>query len=204
MKTAIRISGPTNELVTIDEAKDHCYIIHDEDDQILYGLIIAARKAIENRIGKLIGEQTVELGLSYWPYDCYPVRIELPRPPARELLSIKYTLQDLTETTLVDLEASPQITSDIYVFDTLGLPGGIYLRSGESWPTDILAEGFPIRIRYKAGIVEGAHMENLRLLILLVVGYLYAHRDDNEGGGLTEFLNSLRVLGDGELYEEMR
>lgn len=144
----------------------------DSDEQAyVESLFKAARRAIEGVIGKPILEQEFELGL---PGFCDWI-IELPKFPLIAVESIKYTLQDGTVRTLHDATASPVITSTIFTVETGSTPGAIFLKSTEAWPSDILANGYPVKIRFTAGIQEvpGDLLQAMRLAF----GQMYENRE---------------------------
>lgn len=170
------ITDAASEPITLNQAKLWLKIdtspptAHD-DDSIVEALITAARKAVENEINRPIGEQTFEVG-----FECFESAFEFPMPPLISIVSIKYTLEDGTIGVIEDLEASPAVASTVdYDLETSRERGAIYLRSDQTWPTDTLANGYPVRIRYKAGYtsVPAPIIMAMRFLI----GHLYENRE---------------------------
>ena len=185
------ITDAVDEPVTLAQAKDHLRIDGTTEDAYIQSLIYAARKAIEGEINRPIGEQTFELGISKWP----DLKIELPRLPFQSLISIKYTVEAGTVTTLHDTESSPAVESEIFHTDEGDdyTPGTLYLKSGESWPSDTLAPGYPIRIRFTAGITDLS--EDLYHAHLLTLAHLFEHRETvTEGQPMTEVPMSAKWL----------
>jgi hypothetical protein len=135
------------------------------------GVFVAARKAIEAIIHRPIGTQTFEYGMAAFP--CGYV-IELPKAPMQSLLNVTYRKDDGTTVTLYEL-ASPVVEPTTFVIETGCQPGALFLKSGNSWPTDILMNGFPVKIRFTAGIdpVPADLLQYLRLIF----GFFYENRE---------------------------
>jgi uncharacterized phiE125 gp8 family phage protein len=110
---------------------------------------IAARKAIENVIHRPIGVQEFEMGLSKFPYLWV---LELRKSPLVAIKTIKYTKDDGTTVTWYDSTASPVVDPGAFTIETSSDPGAIFMKSLGAWPTGILQNGFPVKIRFTAGI----------------------------------------------------
>lgn len=164
------ISDVSEETVSLTEAKEQLRIINtNEEDQYITGLISTARKAIEHAIGRLLGTQTWEVALPNFPAG----RIEIPRPPLLSVISIKYKLEAGTTSTLADSEASPEVTSTVYDVEVNDEPGFIFLQPSETWPTDALYPGFPVTVRFTAGMAVEA---DLKHAILLMISHFFELR----------------------------
>lgn len=92
-----RVTAPTLEPVTLQEAKDQCRIDTDDYDALLTRLITVARSKIEGRdgIGILFSAQTWKLSL-----DRMPVEIWIPIGPVLSIDSIVYVDEGGTSRTL--------------------------------------------------------------------------------------------------------
>jgi hypothetical protein len=136
------------------------------------GVFVAARKAVEAIIHRPIGTQTFEYGMTGFP--CGGYVIELPKAPMQSLLSVAYRKDDGTTVTLYEA-ASPVVEPTTFVIETGCQPGALFLKSGNSWPTDILMNGFPVKIRFTAGIdpVPADLLQYLRLIF----GFFYENRE---------------------------
>jgi hypothetical protein len=175
------ITDVDEEPLSLDDATIHSRIDlgspADADEQAyVEDLFVAVRKAVEESIFKPIGIQEFELALCYFPCDWV---IELPMPPMASLVSIKYTKQDGSVGVLYDATASPAVTSDIFTVDMpKNQKGKIFLKTGESWPIDVLQTGYPVKIRFTAGIdvslpENAAYMQLLRFCF----GQFYENRE---------------------------
>jgi uncharacterized phiE125 gp8 family phage protein len=134
-------------------------------------LFTAARKCVEGIIHRPIGLQEFEYGASAFP--CGGYVIELPKSPLVSILSVKYTKDDGNTVTLYDGTASPVVQPTTFVIETGCDPGALFLKSGESWPTDVLLNGFPVKIRFTAGITD------IPKDLMQAMRYCFAHFYEN-------------------------
>lgn len=157
------IVPPTEEPITLAEAKLHCRVDVDDDDLLIGALITAAREQAEHRTGRALCEQTLELVL-----DGFGELGTLPRPPAIALTSVKY----------LDLVGAQQtLGSPGYVFDGDSAPARLVPAVGQTWPAT-LAVPAAVRIRYTAGYGAAADVpQSIKNWMLLTVGALYANRE---------------------------
>ena len=160
----IFVVTPPDAVVSLEEAKDHLRVRHDEEDELIRAYVAAATSHIDGPhgwLGRAIGVQTLEVrfpafGTCGW--------IALPYPPAIDIVSVEYVDDNGASATL-DPEA----------YET---SGGM-LRP--TWPGSFPAAawrgaaGETVRIQYRAGyeIVPPA----IKAAILLMVGDLYANRE---------------------------
>jgi len=83
--TLIRTVEPAAEPVTLAEAKAHLRIDHGGDDDLLAGLVRAARQEVERSTGMALLTQGWRLVLDNWPENgCAPIRMH----PLGEVLSV--------------------------------------------------------------------------------------------------------------------
>jgi uncharacterized phiE125 gp8 family phage protein len=83
--TLIRTVDPSAEPVTLAEVKAHLRLDHDSEDELLNGLIRAAREDVERTIGVALLEQSWRLVLDTWPRDG---SVSVTIHPVREILSV--------------------------------------------------------------------------------------------------------------------
>lgn len=186
------------EPVTLAEVKANSRIDLDDDDALIEGLLIpAARKSIEKKIDKLIGLQTWEMALIGWP--CSQI-IEIPKVPLQSIIWVKYTDKDGAETAMLDTEASPPVTSSVLAVSLYSEPGFLFLKPSQYFPTAQLYTGYPIAIRFQAGIPLDKVREQTKQAILMMVGHLYEHREAVSSEGLAEVPMGISFLLEGEAY----
>ncbi len=163
------------EPITLDEAKDQCYIPRTDTDTtleaLLNGFITAARKYAENRTWRQLIDGTVTLKLDDFPFleGTRDDIIDLPRPPAKSVTSIKY---------IDDAGNEQTVSSDDYYVDTVSQPARI--EPVTFWPTpDDRVNA--VEVIYEAGYSDSGGSssvpEDIKTAIKMMVKYLYDNRD---------------------------
>ena len=169
MPKLVLSSAPTKEPISLLEAKVFCRIELEEksEDDLVNGLITAARQYAEEVTRRAFITQTWKLYLDDWPSGDY---ISIPLPPLQSVSSIKYTDSDGDVTTWD--------TSD-YIVDTDSEPGRVVLAYGEEWPTDTLYPSNPIEIIFVAGYGDDASdvPRALRQAMFIDIADLYENRE---------------------------
>jgi uncharacterized phiE125 gp8 family phage protein len=147
------VTPPALEPVELWEAKDHLRLDTDDHDDLVAGLIVAARRHVEAFLHRALLTQTRELGL-----DCFPAgEIRLPYPPLQSVTGIVYVDEAGAEQTLA--------TSGFQV-DARSEPGRVLPAYGKSWPSTRAVPN-AVRITYVAGY--GATPESLPAEVLEAV-----------------------------------
>jgi len=190
------VSGPETELLTLAEAKDHLRVTTETEVQVVQEKLRAARMAIEGEIGKPIGEQVFEMKLRCWPWWV----LRFPRLPFIEIVSITYEVNDDSLSpaeqtiTFYNPAASPPVDPATFTVHSGGdfYYGELNLKSGETWPDETLAYGWPITVRFKAGVTT--LRPNLRSAWLLMLGHLWEHREAVTEGAMAELPLAIRSL----------
>jgi uncharacterized phiE125 gp8 family phage protein len=182
------ITPPEDEPIPLEEARAHLEAasygesdddpVDELDDTMIMGWLAAAREHCEDFLGLSLSPRTLEIALDRFPTvrDDGRTYIELPMGPVSEVLSI--TIPDAsgdsddTDAALVD-EA-------VYVLDDFSTPARLVSLAG--WPS-MTAGTNAIRIRYEAGYAidsdgNSAMPKSIRAAILLVLGHLYAQREE--------------------------
>lgn len=162
-------TAPALEPVSIDEAKLHCRIDHDDEDEYLEMLIEAAREHVEQQVlNRSLITQTWDLYLDRFPGKA---EIRLPFPPLQEVTGVYYTPDGVNEQTFAAAN---------YEVDTAGEPGRIVLKRTASWPGDELVVVNGVRIRFVAGYGDAAAdvPGPIRRGLLVLIGDLYEHREE--------------------------
>lgn len=165
-------TAPAAEPLTLVEAKAHLRVDVDDDDDLIEGLIVAAREWTENYCRRSWVRRTLELRL-----DCFYGEIKLPRSPVSSVTSVKYTGQDGTLQT---------VDSAVYQVDTYATPPRIVPVLGAPWPVPKIGAINAVLIEYEAGFAPGQgsptdYAENVpksvKSAMKLVIGHLYEHRE---------------------------
>ncbi|MCA8984513.1 MAG: head-tail connector protein [Planctomycetaceae bacterium] len=192
------IQQPTEESLSLAEAKAHLRVDVDDEDALIGSLITAARLTVERQCWRQVAQATLRFTLDAFPACSV---IYLPRPPLVSVESIQY--EDLAgETRTLD-------AGDYFVDDT-SEPGRISLKSGYAWPETNLQPGCVV-IDYVAGLDPEDVPADLKAAMLLIVGHLYAHREGVVAGqavnelplGVSALL-SLHRFRDHRVTEQMR
>lgn len=168
------ITAPTEEPVTLAEAKLQCRVDGTDEDALLTALIKAARELAENQTGRALCTQTWELALDAFP----AAEIELPLPPVQSITSIKYLDASAVEQTL---------SADVYALDSYGsLRHWVLPAYGAAWPA-ALAAANAVKIRFVAGHGAAAVPQGIKQWMLLQIGHWYAVRESvNVGSSVNE------------------
>lgn len=154
-------TAPSVEPVTTAEAKTFANISTSADDDLIDGLITAARKHCEDYVNRQFINATWDLKL-----ESFPGEILIPKPPLSSVTSISYT------DTNGDIQTLTAVTD--YQVDTASEPGRIKPAYDEDWPSDV-KEGVydAVVIRFVAGY--GTAGSNVPAEILLAIKMLVAH-----------------------------
>jgi uncharacterized phiE125 gp8 family phage protein len=106
-----KIVLPVVEPVSLAELKSHCRVEYDDEDELLQGLLSAARQYCELRTDRCFVDTRLELKV-----DTFPAAIEfpLPLPPfspttGRQAIEVEYLNSELNVLTMA--ETQPVITS---------------------------------------------------------------------------------------------
>lgn len=193
--TVVVIDPPAHLVVSVEAAKVHLRVDHDDDDDYIEGLIQVATATIDGPsgwLGRCLVEQTLEWrGPGFGPRDgC------LPYPPVSQIVSIKYDGPDGVERTVEP--------STYRVVGSASAPE-LSLASGLFWPS-MRCDVEAVRVRYKAGwpiVTEGEGDEEaitwtgpapIRHAILLMVSELYENREAASDAPRTELPFAVQAL----------
>lgn len=180
---------PVKRPVTLDQAKAHCRVDHDDDNHVLLQAINAAVEWVETNTGRALITRTYEIGQSDLG-GC----IELPMPPLQSVESITY----------VDEEGNQQtLAADQYQVQTWVAPGYVLPAYDVTWPK-VREQINSVVVEYKAGYGEDAEdvPADIRSALLLLVGHFYENREQNVIGtvtaelkfGVENLLNGYRIF----------
>jgi uncharacterized phiE125 gp8 family phage protein len=173
------ITAPLEEPLTIAECRAHLEAqayedsdVDPIDDAMIEGWLAAAREHCEAFTGLAMSTRTLEVALDEFPTSASPggVAIDLPMGPVREVQTISW-----------GDESDDEMNNDTFVLDTYSRPSRVKPVAA-AWPA-VTAATNAIKIRYLAGYgvdTDGGEAlpKVLRAAILLVLGHLYANRED--------------------------
>ena len=160
--TLIRTVAPAAEPVTLAEVKAHLRLSHASEDDLLNGLVRAAREDLERATGLALINQAWRLALDAWPSQGCAL---LALYPVREILSVT-AFGSEGEASLID-------PAD-YLLDPLSRPARLHL---DKRPEPLRVFN-GIEIDFSAGFGEaGTDVPDLlRRAILVLVAHWYEFR----------------------------
>lgn len=176
----VLVTPPTEEPVSLAEAKLHLRVDHTEEDALISVLIMTAREYVEMYTRRQLVTATWRLTLDCWPYCIRP-----PKPPLATVTTLAYI--DSTEVLQV-------VDPTTYRVDTSLEPGRILLAAGASWPVAASVPG-AVQVEYTAGYgAASAVPATFKQAMLLTIGDLYEHRESRDEAHFYENLTVCRLL----------
>lgn len=155
------ITPPTSEPITLAEAKANLRVVFDDEDADITRMIRAARQMAEERLNRALMPQTLAFAA-----DGFCGVLKVPRPPLRQLDSIKY----------IDGDGAEQTLATGYIVDGFTEPPMIFTAYGTPWPT-ARAQAGAVVVQYQAGYEDAASVpEPIRQWMLLAINAFYEHR----------------------------
>ena len=175
------VSPPTEEPVSLIEAKLHLRVDFDEDDMLIASLITAARQAAETLTGR-------QLTTARWRQvlDCFPGPSLMGVPagqaftlPGHAIFLAKAPVQSVVSINYLDMGSVNQtMPASTYTVDAACEPARITPVFGQIWPICLPQIG-AVSITFDAGYGTAAQVpEGIKSWIKLRVGSLYAHREE--------------------------
>jgi uncharacterized phiE125 gp8 family phage protein len=164
----LEVAPPMVEPISLDEAKGHLNIMHDDDDDLISRTIIAARRACERATLRSFVTTSWKYCMDRFP-TCNGGRIVLPRPNLIAVSALSYLDTAGTRQTL---------GSSLYVASTAREPAVVIPAYGTTWPA---AREFveSVQVSYTAGYGATADTvpADIKAAILLMIGHLYGNRE---------------------------
>jgi uncharacterized phiE125 gp8 family phage protein len=160
---------PAGEVVTLQDMKDHLRFQSDAEDVLIQAAVAAAVANLEGRNGRLnraFLTQTWTLTLPrFWRG-----RLGLPFAPLQGVEAITYKTA---------LGATAEVSPALYDVDTASEPGGIALKPGASWPTDLADALDAVTIEFTAGYGDEPSdiPQGLRAAVMLMAADLFQNRE---------------------------
>ncbi len=175
------VTAPTEEPVTLVEAKLHLRVDFSDDDLLITALIAAARQAAETLTGR-------QLVTARWKYilDSFPgpslMGVPAGRPftlPGHAILIPKAPVQSIVSIDYMDMNRTTQtMPSANYATDLACEPGRITPIFGQIWPINLPEIG-AVSVTFDAGYGGAGDVpEGIKSWIKLRVGSLYQNREE--------------------------
>jgi uncharacterized phiE125 gp8 family phage protein len=165
----VLVTGPDHEPVSLDDMKNHLRVDIADDDELIMAYMLTARRTCERIARKKFVTQTWDLwadgfiGSTKW---------KLPKSmsPLQSVTHIKHYDRADGDTT---------INAANYIVDTYSQPAKIVLKTGQTWPGDILREVNGVNIQVVVGFGDDADVpEEIKQALKLLVGHFYENRED--------------------------
>lgn len=177
------VTPPATPLISLDDAKLHCRVDTDDDDDFLPMLVAAAADYISgpNGIGRQLLPATWRLSLDGFP-PCGVIRVELG--PVSAITSVSYR----------DLSGALQtLDPSLYYVDLDARPARVVRAYSTVWP--LTAYGMPgsVKVTFSAG--EASPPADLIHAAKLLIGTWYEGREAIVGLDRTATPTDLPVAG---------
>ena len=175
------------EPVILDEMKNAMRVDFEDDDDLITGLLLAARHRAEDITGRTLVESTWTYYMDSFPFgwqqDLAPARstmnrfinwwansqaIRIPRGPVQSIQSINYIPGTGGNYSLLD--------SSTYMLDTTSSPGIAYPAPNYYWPLNSYAQHNAVQINYTAGYDKVP--EPIKVAIRMMVTFWYENKAD--------------------------
>jgi uncharacterized phiE125 gp8 family phage protein len=179
------ITPPQFALVSLEEAKAHLRVEHDDDNDYIEALVETATNTIDGPagwLGRALITQTLE-----WRGDEFgSCDIRLPYPPIAAIVSVKYDDSDGVEQTVS--------SADYRLVGQSSLPR-LALTYGSTWPATRW-QNEAVRVRYTAGYGDASDdvPAPIRHAVLLMVSELYENREPTTDRPRTELPFAVAAL----------
>jgi uncharacterized phiE125 gp8 family phage protein len=175
------VSPPSEEPVSLAEAKLHLRVDVDDDDTLIGSLIIAARQAAETLTGRQLVNARWKLVLDAFPGPAvmstrHDATVSFP---SHAIVLSKCPVQSVVGIQYLDMNGSIQTLSPAdYVVDAACEPARIAPVFGKTWPPTLPQIG-SVTLMFDAGYGTAAAVPaGIKSWIKLRVGSLYAHREE--------------------------
>lgn len=159
--------APANEPVSLEEAKRHLRVMHDDDDAYIGALISTARDHVEKYCGAVWAVIELVANCDDWCDLAY-----LPVTPVSAVASIAY----------IDVDGA-SATVDASVYEFRADARAVVLKAGQRWPAK--QPGSRIAVTMAAGAEEVP--PTVKHAILLRVEDFYERRGSEEDSKWTSF-----------------
>lgn len=169
------VTGPTQEPVTIEEAKQHMRIEVAADDAMVAAFVMAAREWVEGQTKKVLMTTTYDYYIDWdWPVVGGYTQIQFPVNPVQSVTSISY---------VDDNGATQTLAANKY--QTVARDESSYIEPAYNvdWPS-VRCQPNTITVRFTAGYLDDSvspAVANvpwpLRAAVLMMAAHLYENRE---------------------------
>ncbi|MEN3158291.1 head-tail connector protein [Alkalimonas sp. NCh-2] len=150
-------------MISLELAKKHLVVDHDEDDVLIQGLIKAAYLHAENKTNTCFEPKEVTITLDHLPHGAEPIKLDVT--PVREV--VEFSFVDPQGDTL-------ELPAETMRLDKRPLYPTLAPQFGTSWPKTI-AEPESVHITLAVGYEETP--ADAQAAMLLMIGNWYANRE---------------------------
>lgn len=160
---------PDETVVTLDQAKQHCRVDSNDDDDLIETLIEAAIRHLDG-INGILGRclLTQRFALPMRDFDSDDGKVRLSFPDVSAVLSVVYTDADGAEHTVDG--ATYLLMEDV-------VSSYLMIKSG-SWPSGLATRDDAVTITFEAGFGTRSDIPRpIKQAILMIVADLYEHRE---------------------------
>lgn len=168
------VTAPAEEPITLAEAKTHLRVDASDEDALITSLIVAARRAAEQRTGRALVTQTWEASCDEFPGSGEGIPLQLA--PVQSVTSVKY----------IDTAGVEQtIGAPNYTLNDRGSMGHSVLPAhGYAWPSAREQQN-AVTVRFVAGYGAAAAVpQDIKAWLLLTIGTLYMQRESFVGNAM--------------------
>lgn len=158
---------PTEDPVTLAEAKAQCRATHSAEDALIGIYIKAATEFAQNRKNGSICTRTLELRLDEFPGNDQVIK--LPRGPVSGVVTVKY---------IDEAQAEQQLASTEWTLDNRGEIAQLVPAYGKDWPATASCID-AVRVQYQAGTSAANVPASIKLFVLAMVATMFAVRESD-------------------------
>lgn len=165
------VTGPAVEPLTLAEAKTHRRVDGTAEDDLLTGMIAAARALFEEETGRQVITATWRLEIDRFPACFDPIMV--PKAPLQAVSAISYRDANGDSQTW----AASEYEVDAYS-GPFARPGRVFPKAGYSYPTTHRSPG-AVSITYTAGYgaAETDVPQAVKATIKSILGDMYEERE---------------------------
>ncbi len=190
-----RVAPATNLPISLDDAKRHLRVEHNDEDALILALVAVATAELETVLGRTLCETTWQASLDAFPQDD---ALFLPMVPLLTLDALAH-YDETGLLTMFDMNA--------IIVDAVSEPARILPAPGTTWPAT-QARPNAVLVTYKAGYKLGGSTAEQQAAVppeavawlKLRIGALYTHRESwtvgdklNDNPFIDRLIDGLRV-----------